>query len=435
MSFDSVPVPSDVILGRRVPLTNELAASSLPAQREYAIEDDKLKGFFLRVQPNGAKSWIVRRTVAGKHCRLFLGSTKKMSAEAARTAFRVGAVGCRASFRARGITFEQFARRYLRRMRAIWKPSTHRTVKSQVMKKTVPWFKGRRLAEIAHADVAAWFFGYSRDYPGGANRALETVRAMYNAAVRWGDLPESHKNPAVGLPPNRCHDIGKILSDEEFVRLNQALARRERREYAAVNAIRMLMHTGCRRGEILNLKWREWRGDKLIFRDTKTGPRILPISEEAQQVLVRYKRYTRHPRGFVFRRPKASHKPLETLFFTWGRIRKEAKLPPTLRVHDLRHTYASYSVMSGESIFVTGRLLGHRHFETTARYTHMADTHLSEVAGNLAEQIWAWLKPTDRMFVPRRAGRAMRPLLEREFLPASHGNEATTVRQSEAFLD
>ena len=147
--------------------------------------------------------------------------------------------------------------------------------------------------------------------------------------------------------------------------------------YNTVAAIRLLALTGCRRSEVLNLRWRDIADDAINLRDSKTGPRAVPLGEAARALI-----YTlpspREPEAHLFPR-HADGRGLWILTNCWRTICADAKLG-RLRLHDLRHTAASHAVMSGENLPLVGKLLGHRRQQTTAGYAHLADAHLVEAA-------------------------------------------------------
>ena len=144
--------------------------------------------------------------------------------------------------------------------------------------------------------------------------------------------------------------------------------------------VRLLLLTGCRRSEILTLKWSDYRGGKLYLRDSKTGPRTVWLSSLARRILDGL------PRSgpWVFPSPRRdSHLSQQTLHDFWQRVRSEAGIED-VRLHDLRHTYASVALAHGETIPTIGRLLGHNDPATTLKYTHLADATVHEAAEALA---------------------------------------------------
>ena len=152
----------------------------------------------------------------------------------------------------------------------------------------------------------------------------------------------------------------------------------------AAKAIRLTLLTGCRPYEIARLRWDDVGHDRLHLRRTKTGPRDVILSKEAMIYLDRLQN-RRHGK-LLFPGLQADTK--NAIFRTmWFRIREKAELPQTLRLHDLRHTYASQAIMSGETLATTGALLGHNDPESTQQYAHLDGGHLTQAAETTCAEI------------------------------------------------
>ena len=159
----------------------------------------------------------------------------------------------------------------------------------------------------------------------------------------------------------------------------------------AVAAIRLLALTGCRRSEVLDLRWRDIGEDALNLADSKTGPRAVPLGEAARAQVAALAG-PRKPNAFLF--PSYAHgRGYESMRNCWHMVCSGAKLG-RLRLHDLRHTVASQAVMSGENLPLLGRLLGHKRHRTTAGYAHLADGHLVETAEKVGSLIAKAMKCT-----------------------------------------
>ena len=149
--------------------------------------------------------------------------------------------------------------------------------------------------------------------------------------------------------------------------------------------------TGCRRSEVLNLRWRDIGGDAINLRDSKTGPRTVPLGGAARAHFGALPD-ARGPDAFLFPR-YAEGRGAYSLATCWRAVCADAKVG-TLRLHDLQHTAASQAVMSGENLPLVGKLLGHRRHRTTAGYAHLADAHLVEAAEKVGNVIAAAMKNT-----------------------------------------
>ena len=183
-------------------------------------------------------------------------------------------------------------------------------------------------------------------------------------------------------PMERC------LTTEEIARLNAVLTRDEFWCPNIVAIIRLLMLTGCRVGEILSLQWDWIKGKRIFLPDSKSGPRTVWLSSPARAVIDAIPRYSGDcPYLFPARPPT---RPIDNIAFHWDRIRKEAGLPG-VRLHDLRHTWASVAAMNGVDMVTIAKLLGHALVETTARYTHLSDQSVTDAADRVSARIGAAL--------------------------------------------
>ena len=154
------------------------------------------------------------------------------------------------------------------------------------------------------------------------------------------------------------------------------------------SSIRLLLLTGCRRSEILRLRWSEVDRDRLARADGKTGPRIVPLNTQARRIL------ERRPHGgspFVFPSPRDPARPRSRNLAFWYRARREAGIED-VRLHDLRHTHASHAVLNGVPVPVVSRLLGHSDVRTTLRYAHLGDREIEEAAERVGQSIAALLQ-------------------------------------------
>ncbi len=185
----------------------------------------------------------------------------------------------------------------------------------------------------------------------------------------YGYRPED-SNPCKGIRRYRRQGCERFLTAPEIRRLGAVLAGREPDRRVAV--VRLLLLTGCRKSEILTLRWIDYREGKLHLADSKTGPRTVWLSSAARHVLDGLDRRSR----WIF--PSASG-PLakSSLDSFWRPARIEADLGD-VRLHDLRHTYASMALRHGETVLTIGRLLGHNKPETTLKYAHTADGTVRE---------------------------------------------------------
>ena len=265
------------------------------------------------------------------------------------------------------------------------KPSTRVRMESALRTQLLPSFGACRLDRIRRADVHLWFDGYSKTAPGGANRTLDVLRQILNHATVCGFLGA---NPACGVKRNPSPKRIRFLSRSEILRLHQALdAHRGRgsgRQQAEI--IRLLLLTGCRRSEIVNVRWSEVHGDALRLRDSKVGPRTVHLGSQARSILARQPRLG----TCVFPSMGDSSQPRSAELSLWRKVKKQARIEDA-RLHDLRHTFASHAVMRGVPLPVISRLLGHSETRMTLRYAHVSDRETEAAAERIGSAITALL--------------------------------------------
>ncbi len=248
-----------------------------------------------------------------------------------------------------------------------WRPSTVKTNARLIAKQVISAFGNRRPNNLTHADVTRWHVGLQAT-PGAANRALAMLSSMFNWAIKNGYCEEP--NPCRNVKPYRGRKIERFLSAAEMARLGEALNSAEPNEPYAVAAMRLLIFTGARLGEILGLRW-EWVAiDSGMIRlpDSKTGAKSIYLNTPAQEVINAIPRMLDNPHVIVGLKQGSALVNLEK---PWRRIRKAAGLPD-VRLHDLRHSFASVGAGMGEGLPIIGKLLGHLNTVTTARYAHLS---------------------------------------------------------------
>ena len=368
----------------RVELTARRVRETRPGDADVFLFDRALPGFGLRVHPSGRKVYVLQARIEGRNRRLVIGRHGEMTlAQARRRArelrrrIRAGENPAEERRQARRTPlFRAFAAEYLRRCDPHWKPSGRRTVRIYLKARLLPTFGAMPLDRIGPEDVAAWFDAASADKPGAANRAFEILRSMMNRAEQWG-WRKPGTNPCLGIRKNPRRRIARFLDADELARLGRALDVHAERWPEAVAAIRLLALTGCRRSEVLNLRWGDIGERAIHLPDSKTGPRDVPLGEAALAHIDSLPG-PRRPGAHLFSR-HAEGRGLHSLANAWRTVCEHASLG-RLRLHDLRHTVASQAVMSGENLPLVGKLLGHRRHATTAGYAHLADDHLLAAA-------------------------------------------------------
>ncbi|MCY4306536.1 MAG: site-specific integrase [Aestuariivita sp.] len=206
-----------------------------------------------------------------------------------------------------------------------------------------------------------------------ADRSMPVLSIIMKEAEASSLRPEG-SNPCRGIKRYRRQNRQRFLSGAELARLGGAL--RSVTPSSSVTILWLLVLTGCRSGEIRTLRWTDYRDGNLFLRDSKTGPRTVWLSDPARKLL------DIHPRTSLWVFPALTTTGPFTktkLCTVWNQIRADAGLRD-VRVHDLRHTYASMAISSGETVLTVGRLLGHNKPETTLKYAHHAEIDVEQAA-------------------------------------------------------
>ena len=317
--------------------------------------------------PRGHRSYVYCRKGNGGTHRITLGPAALTGVEEARRRCLDIEAGAHADSpqRAAAVTFAEFVAGPGRACFDRCKPSTRKSMTSAVSAQLLPAFGRMPLDRIDRAGVSRWFDKYSRTAPGGANHALKLLRLILNHAVLCGQLDT---NPARGIKPNPRPKLTRFLSREEIGRLHRVLDGHAGVQQADI--IRLLLLTGCRKSEILTLRWQDVHGDTLNLADSKTGPRQVLLNALARTIL---ERQPRSGSAWVFPSPRDPGRPFSSELSLWYLVRREAGIED-VRLHDLRHTFASHAVLQGIPLPVVSRLLGHKRPSMTMRYAHVSDT-------------------------------------------------------------
>jgi integrase len=232
---------------------------------------------------------------------------------------------------------------------------------------------------------------------GTTNRVVIVLRHIFNLARKWR-VPGVTENPTAGI--NLAPDVNRerFLSPEEAQRLVASIEEDENQ--AAANAIMLLLLTGARRNEITHARWDylDWDKRTLLVPLSKSGkPRSIALNAPAMELLRSVRRTNES--AYIFPSP-VTGQPSPSLYFPWHRIRVRAGLPD-LRLHDLRHSFASFLVNRGVSLYVVQGLLGHAHTRYTQRYAHLTPDTLRDAAEAVGSVV---ASASGRAFVPGRVG-------------------------------
>ena len=373
---------------RRKRLTDAGIARLRPKTGEYTVWDSQVAGLGVRVRPSGTRTFVYLRRTACSVRRLSFGPAALRKVEEVRREClaAAGAVEADESAREAVPLFRDFvAGPWKTACYDHCKPSTQRNYSGLLRRQLLPAFGSRRLDRIARSMALRWFEDHSRIAPGSANKGLNLLGQILNYARASGHI---EANPVSGIKRNPGIRRTRFLSRDEICRLHQVLdsyARGTVSQTQQADIIRLLLLTGCRKYEIVALRREEVKGDRLELRDSKTGPRTVPLNANAQAVLER-RMAQRQDSSWVFpsvidpSRPAARGLPL------WDSVRREAGIAD-VRVHDLRHTVASQAVLNGVPLTVIARLLGHSNVRMTTRYAHVGDREVEAAAERIGKAI------------------------------------------------
>ena len=242
------------------------------------------------------------------------------------------------------MTIGEFAPLHLERAGRMWKPGTRTVARSYLRRQILPWFRARPVADVERPEVRRWIASLHAT-PAAANRALPILSGIMAGAEIEG-LRAPGSNPCRGVRQLRTRPRERHLSPAELARLGAALDTHAADPRAAV--VRLLALTGCRHSEIRTLRWREVRAGQIHLADSKTGPRTVWLSAAARQVLAGVPRRSAE---WVFPGGR-SCLSADRLYEFWRDLRREAQVEAEVRLHDLRHTFASVGLRAGERVHV-----------------------------------------------------------------------------------
>ena len=366
-----------------------------PADKDYFVWDRELPGFGVRIFPTGRKQFVLQYRHGKVSRRMSLGRFGAITPEQARKLALEALVKINndedplAEKKARrtAITVRELAKRFDDEHVAVHlKPSTAKEYRRNLKQFILPAIGHLRIIDVCRADIAAYHHKW-RCRPYQANRNLEIISKMFNLAELWGLRPDGtnprrhikkypEKKRERYFSPAELQAIGRVLRDMEAERIELP---------SAIAAIRLLLFTGCRLGEIMTLKWDyvDLGANLVRLPDSKTGAKVVHLGAAAIAVLENIDRIDGNPWVITGRNDGAHLTDLQPF---WQRVRGRAGLKDA-RIHDLRHTFASVAVSNGQSLPMIGKLLGHTQVQTTARYAHLANEPVILAANDVSQTI------------------------------------------------
>jgi integrase len=376
-------------------LTKRSVEGIAPGQKPIYAFDADVKNFGLRVLPSGVRSYFVQYWAEGRRRRYTIGQHGPITAEQARQQAlallgEVAKGGNPADIRTEdrlAISLNDLADRYLEDYaKGRKKPRSIKEDQRLLRDVILPVLGKRKVVEVSRAEVAKFHHGLKRT-PYQANRALALLSKMFNLAERWGLRPDV-SNPCRHVEKFKEQKRERFLSGDELARMGAALVEAERSGsalYSVITALRLLMFTGCRLSEILTLKWEyvDFEHGCLRLPESKTGAKVVPLGALALELLAKTKPLAGNPYVCPGVKPGCH---LVGLPHAWGRLQKRAGLEG-IRLHDLRHSFASVGAAAGLGLPIIGALLGHTQMATTQRYAHLANDPLRAAADEITRRL------------------------------------------------
>ena len=377
-------------------LTKRTVDAAEPEAERYILWDSALKGFGLRVETSGTKTFLVRYRIAGRKRFVALGRFGQLTPEQARGLAQETLANVRHGHdpaaerrkeRAANSVAELASRFLAEHVGAKRKSSTAVHYRSLIECHLLPKHGSRKAHDFARADLARLHLSL-QDRPYQANRLLSVVASMYSFGERHGLVPEGY-NPAARIERFPEARRERFLSTEELARLGEAFRKFESdgRFGTGIAALRLLLFTGARLGEILHLRWEDVDIERglLLLPDSKTGRKAITLNAPALAVLHSLERSGR----FVIAGANPEV-PRADLKKPWTAVTEAASLSG-LRIHDLRHSFASVGAGGGFGLPIIGKLLGHMQAATTQRYAHLDADPIRRAADAIGASIAAAL--------------------------------------------
>ena len=351
--------------------------------------DERMPGLLLKVLPSGRKTYYIRYKNPKKvNCQRKIGNAEILSLSQARALARrklaevaMGEDPFKDAPVNLSPTLEAFAENdyipYVKTYKKSWEMDI-----SRIRNHLLPYFGIMRMKDIEKRDVVQLINDQLPTYkPGSINRVIILLRYMFNLAIKW-EIEGVFRNPTAGIPLlKENNQVERFLSAEEAKAL--LIAIKASKNPMLQHIVSMLILTGARKREVLDAKWEDFDMERTSWRipNTKAGKaRIVPLSDTATALLTKLRKKKRSP--YAFANP-ITLKPYKSIYYSWHTARKEAGLDD-VRIHDLRHSFASFLVNAGRSLYEVQTLLGHTQIKTTQRYAHLSTTSLRAASNEVS---------------------------------------------------
>ncbi len=401
-------------------LTKKIVDAANPSDKDYFVWDGDLPGYGLRVFPSGKKSYLVQYRSNGRSRRFTIGLHGPFTPDSARKEAmqilaEIAKGGDPAELKSKPhfeTTVSELCDRYLAEGCGHKTQTTIATDKGRIERHIKPLLGDRLVASLSRNDIKLFMkaveTGESKVdtktgprgraiVKGGAGTASRTV-GLLGGIISFAveSLKLRSDNPVHGVKRTKDNKRSRFLNSKEFRRLGAALERAQKKQINpnAIAAIRLLLFTGCRKSEILKLKWQHVDLPHRCLRlpESKTGEKIVHLGNAAVDLLEALPQIKGSPYVLPASKGDGHYTGLQK---HWTKIREWAELDD-VRIHDLRRSFASTAALSGESLLMIGNLLGHSDPKTTQIYAHLADSALQTAANETSNKIAAAMDSEDQ---------------------------------------
>jgi integrase len=382
-------------------LTKAVIDCSFPKEKHYFVWDTEIKGFGCQILKSGAKKTYVfyyHSPLTRKKAYIKIGCHGNITVDFARNRAKNLSAAVASGIDPREEKKEKIIEERLSTLFCdFFKVFTDKYITVEYKDKgkhnmslanlyILPYFGQKKLEEIAAKDIRQFIDSLSH-ISTTANRCVALLSMAFRKAEDWEYLPP-RANPCTGVRKYKENKKQRFLSHLELKKLEESLIQQkieQKASYCTVNAIFLILYTGCRMGEVLNLKWENVNlsNHYIHLPDTKTGESARPLNQKAIDLLSSMTPKEGNPYVFYGMIPG---KPLATIKTAWVKILKRAGIKD-FRVHDLRHSFASFYLSQGVDLYTVSKLLGHKNIATTTRYAHL-DLKQLKIATNKGAEVF-----------------------------------------------